>query len=103
MRRRTEEKKDERAKERLDAYYRRNYKVPVWGGAWAARAASCARRTGSSATSPPPSPAFRALVQDYFDFEAGNIRAGNKGGLSDKTQGQILKWLEDQDQAAAAR
>jgi hypothetical protein len=42
-------------------------------------------------------------VQDYFDFEAGNIRAGNKGGLSDKTQGQILKWLEDQDQAAAAR
>ena len=53
----TAAKKDERTQERLNDYYKRNFK-------------------------------------DYFEFEAGSIRAGKARGISDESQQAILQWLE---------
>lgn len=33
-------------------------------------------------------------VQDYFEFEGGNARAGSARGISSETQAAINRWLE---------
>lgn len=36
-------------------------------------------------------------LQDYFDFEGGNIKTGAARGLKPETQAQIIKWLQEAD------
>jgi hypothetical protein len=34
-------------------------------------------------------------LQDYFEFEGGNARAGTARGISTETQQAIARWLEE--------
>jgi hypothetical protein len=139
---RSQEKKEERDKERLTAYYKKNFKVSQlkhsrWlslpeevkqasrceplrlgsitasalqpehatkgvcaDGVVMAVAAPAVDCSPAHVTSHPPpqihSSCASALpsLQDYFEFEGGNTRAGAARGISSETQQAIARWLE---------
>jgi hypothetical protein len=119
--RRTEEKKDERKKERLDSYNRRGGRMGsccrcmlrgmlharqpcllsrcrVWlHSGWPTPAI---RHPSAIAASPPthlPYPAT-TVFRDYFEFDAGSPEAARARGLSPETAAAIRKWMDDNDE-----
>jgi hypothetical protein len=93
----TEEKREERAKARLNDYYRRNFKVccpheAVKRTRWHWCCMMEHRLLGRRIRKPERVLISEFVAQEYFEFEGGAARAR---GISPETAKQIKEWLQD--------
>ncbi len=95
---RSNENRERYQKERLQDYYKRNFKVLRVQGVAHAYRFGCARVPHASGVAwcrPSCALSVSRVSQEYFEFEGSNAKVGRARGLSSETQAKIEQWLAD--------